>query len=278
MGRRPYTLRVPIEIDPEPIIGRLRTAGCVFAEEEAAVLIGSATTVAELDELVLQREAGLPLEHVVGWAEFHGRRVSVDIGVFVPRRRSELLADQAIAIVRPGDIVVDLCCGSGAVGLVVATAVDDVVLHAVDVEPAAVRCARRNLEPIGATAHLGDLYEPLPERLRGRVDVIVANAPYVPTDALELMPREARLHEPLVTLDGGSDGLDIQRRVAESAGLWLVPGGRLLIETSEEQSADTAALMSGAGLRSTIVTSDELDATVVVGVRDPGAMRATDTR
>src|SRR5438552_17689641 len=100
------------------IVARLRAAGCVFAEDEAAVLLASATDSASLAAMVDQRIAGRPLEHVVGWVEFCGRRVLVDPGVFVPRRRTELLVREARA--RRGPVVVDLACGCGAVGLAVA--------------------------------------------------------------------------------------------------------------------------------------------------------------
>nr|RZI36484.1 Release factor glutamine methyltransferase [Cryobacterium sp. SO1] len=113
----------------------------------------------------------------------------------------------------------------------------------------------------------GDLFEPLPHVLRGSVDILLCNTPYVPTEMIELMPPEARLHEPLVTLDGGADGLDVQRRVAADAAQWLAPGGHLFIETSEDQAARTAELLERSGLVPRIATSDELYATVVIGTR-----------
>jgi release factor glutamine methyltransferase len=103
---------------------------------------------------------------------------------------------------------------------------------------------------------LGDLYEPLPASLSGRVDVVVANAPYVPTDAIALMPAEARLHEHRVALDGGADGLDVVRRVVEGAPAWLAPGGHLLIETSTDQAPLVCDLMRRAGLTPTVVEDD----------------------
>jgi release factor glutamine methyltransferase len=202
----------PLPTPVSDVIARLRAAGCVFAEDEARLLLDTARTPAELAGMVERRVAGLPLEHVLGWAEFAGRRVAVDPGVFVPRRRTELLVREAAARARPGAVVVDLCCGSGAVGVAVAAAVPGIELHAADVDPAAVRCARRNVTAFGGQVHEGDLDAPLPAALRGRVDVLVANAPYVPTGAVGLMPPEARLPEPRVALDGGADGLDVQRR------------------------------------------------------------------
>src|SRR5450756_783077 len=159
------------------IVTRLRAAGCVFAEDEARLLISAARTRADLAAMVDRRAAGLPLEHVLGWAEFCGLRIAVDPGVFVPRRRTEFLVRQAAALARARPVVVDLCCGSGAVGAALVAALDRVELYAVDIHPAAVRCARRNVAAAGGQVYEGDLYEPLPATLRGRVDVLVANAP-----------------------------------------------------------------------------------------------------
>ncbi len=200
------------------IVTRLRASGSVFAEDETRLLMSAAPTPADLAAMVDRRIAGLPLEHVLGWAEFCGLRIVVVPGVFVPRRRTEFLVREAVALISAGAVVVDLCCGSGAVGAAVAACCDQAELHAVDVDPTAIGCARRNL----GSHHVyeGDLYEPLPARLRGRVDVLIANAPYVPTGEIRLMPPEARLHEPMVALDGGADGLDVGRRVASYGDGW----------------------------------------------------------
>ncbi len=171
-------------------------------------------------------------------------------------------------------MVVDLCCGSGAVGVAVAADLEPVELHACDIDPVAVRCARRNLATVGGYVHTGDLYQPLPDRLRGRVDVLVVNAPYVPTDALRLMPPEARMHEPRVALEGGHDGLDVHRRIADEAAQWLAPGGHLLIETSRRQGPCTADCVAAGGLSPRVATSQELDATVVVGHLPAGRAEA----
>ncbi|NEK93064.1 putative protein N(5)-glutamine methyltransferase [Modestobacter muralis] len=254
---------------PDPaVVARLRAAGCVFAEDEAELLLAAAPTAAVLDGLVARRVAGEPLEQVLGWAEFCGQRFAVEPGVFVPRRRTELLVRAAVQGARPGAVVLDLCCGVGAVGAAVATALGPVELHAADVDPAAVRCARRNLAGRG-TVHEGDLFAPLPAGLAGRVDVLVVNAPYVPTDAIALMPPEARDHEARAALDGGADGLDVHRRVAAGVRRWLAPGGSLLIETSRRQAPGTQALVAAAGLAARVVTDDDLDGTAVIGRLDP---------
>jgi release factor glutamine methyltransferase len=250
---------------PEDVVARLRAAGCVFAEEEAALLVAEAPPD-QLARMVARRASGEPLEQVLGWAGFAGLRIAVGPGVFVPRRRTEFLVEQAVALTRPGAVVVDLCCGTGALGAAVAAAVPGIELHAADVEPAAVRVALRNLAGIG-TVHEGDLFAPLPAALRGRVAVLLANVPYVPTGEVALMPPEAREHEPRRALDGGADGLDVLRRVAADAPAWLAPGGTLLSETSGRQAPAALAAFREAGLAARTAEDDERGATVVLGTR-----------
>lgn len=280
------------------IVNRLRTAGCVFAEDEAELLIGAASTTGELAAMVDRRVTGLPLEHILGWVEFSGLRIMVDRGVFVPRRRTEFLVrlatDLAVQATGPAvqatdtarqvtsagpgggaagrsgarpPIVVDLCCGSGAVGAVLCAALDRVELHAVEIDPDAVRCARRNLTDPAARVYQGDLVGPLPARLRGNVDILVANAPYVPSAAVDLMPPEARLHEPRLALDGGADGLDVLRRVIAVAPAWLSAGGHLLVESSQRQAPSLVDAITASGLIPQVRTAAEFGATVVIGAR-----------
>ena len=250
-------------MSPEQLVATLRGAGCVFAEDEARLLLETAADPEQLARMVEQRVAGLPLEQVLGFAELGGIRVAVAPGVFVPRRRSILLVRIAAGGLHAGDVVVDLCCGTGALGAAVRAAVPGVDVYAADLDPDAVACARRNLP--ADRVFEGDLYDALPAALRGRVTTVVANAPYVPTDAIATMPPEARDPEHRVALDGGADGLDVQRGVIAGARTWLAPGGRVLVETSRRQAPDTAALMTAAGLHAEVVTADDVDGTAVVG-------------
>jgi release factor glutamine methyltransferase len=276
------------------VVARLRAAGCVFAEDEARLLTCAAPTPAGLAALVERRAAGEPLEHVLGWAEFCGLRIAVEPGVFIPRRRTEFLVRRATALARaaasaagrdaargavgqdvaqPPAVVVDLCCGSGAVGAALAAALGRVELHAADIDPVAVRCARRNVAPVGGRVYEGDLDGPLPGRLRGRVSLLAANVPYVPTGEVSLLPPEARVHEPRVALDGGADGLDVLRRVTAAAPRWLAPGGHLLVETSERQAPQAVEIFARDGLIPRVARSAKLHATVVTGTR-PARRRA----
>jgi release factor glutamine methyltransferase len=249
------------------VVARLRAAGCVFAEEEAQLLLGATDSATELADMLARRVAGLPLEHVLGWAQFCGRRIVVGPGVFVPRARTEFLVQQAVALAPRRAVVLDLCCGSGAVGAALAALAEVTELHAADVDAAAVRCARRNVKAAGGRVYQGDLFEPLPPSLRGRVQLLVANVPYVPTDQIALLAPEARSHEPRVALDGGSDGLDVLRRVAVAAPSWLAPGGHLLSETSQRQTSVAAGLLVASGLTARVATSADGQANVVIGTR-----------
>lgn len=231
----------------------------MFAEEEAGLLLASGS--ADLEALVLRRIAGEPLETVLGWVAFAGHRLTVRPGVFVPRRRTELLARLAAEHCRPDSVFLELCCGVGPV----AATIDAHEIHLSDVDPIALECARLNV-PRGQV-HLSDLYGDLPPDLRGRIDVIAANAPYVPTERIALMPPEARNHERPMALDGGADGVDLHRRIAAGAPEWLSFGGVLIIETSPSQAPLTEAAMVAVGLATSIRTDEEIGGCVVLGVR-----------
>jgi release factor glutamine methyltransferase len=245
-------------------VGALRAAGCVYAEEEAAVLVQAAADRAALDAMVRRRSSGEPLELVVGYADFCGVRVRVRPGVFVPRVRSELLVRLGGAAARatPAAVVVDLCCGSGALGMAVVAQAPRSVLYAADRDPVAVACARDNLGP---RVYQGDLFTALPTSLRGQVDVLLANVPYVATAHLALLPSEAREYEPRAALDGGADGLDLFRRVAVDAPRWLAPDGVVLSEVSASQADAAMAALRAAGLRAEVASDEDLEATVVIG-------------
>jgi release factor glutamine methyltransferase len=276
----------PPPLGQDAVVATLRAAGCVFAEDEAQVLVAAARTPGDLAAMVERRAAGLPLEHIVGWAEFCGLRIAVGPGVFVPRRRTEFLVEQAIALTRQGGrpglpgtavlarplVIVDLCCGAGAVAAALAAALHPAEVHAADIDPAAVAFARRNLAGHGGHVYQGDLFAPLPAVLRGRIGLLTANVPYIPTDEIALLPAEARLHEPRAALDGGADGLAVLRRVAAGAPQWLEPGGDLLTETSDRQAPEAAAAFAGCGLDTRVVASDELSATVIIGRRPPAGL------
>lgn len=249
------------------IASTLRSSGSVFAEDEARVLIETFASPEALVIAVDQRRTGIPLQYIVGWADFYDLRVSVEPGVFVPRLRSEFLVQHALGLCHTDSIVVDLCCGSGALGMAIIANRPQIKLFASDNDSLAITCATKNLAPFGGQVLQGDLFDALPSSLMGTIEVLVANAPYVPTDAIELMPRDAREHEPRQTLEGGLDGLDVHRRIAKEARQWLSPGGSVLVETSEDQSVIMQRIFESSGLFANVMTSEDYEATVVIGTK-----------
>ncbi|UEJ83112.1 putative protein N(5)-glutamine methyltransferase [Brachybacterium halotolerans subsp. kimchii] len=226
----------------DELVARLRAAGSVFAEEEASLLRAHARDAHHLEESASRRIAGEMLEHVLGEVDFCGLRLRVAPGCFVPRRRTRLLARLAVAAAcssasRSGHsaVLLELCAGIAPIASLSAARVPGIQVHAADVDPLPLECARANLPP-SAQLHLGDLFAALPDALRGSIDVIAAVPPYVPDDALALLPREAREHEPSRALRGGADGLDVARRILAQGPDWLAPGGRILLEMHVDQA------------------------------------------
>ncbi|GGM37072.1 methylase [Micromonospora sonchi] len=250
------------------VVARLRAAGCVWAEDEARLLVEAAAGPETLAGLVDRRVVGEPLEYVLGWAEFCGERIAVEPGVFVPRARTALLVTAAAAVTGPAAAVVELCCGSGALTRALARRlVAPRLLAAVDLDPAAVSCARRNLADLDVPVFVGDLFDPLPVAWRGGLDLVVANAPYVPTGELTLLPAEARQHEAPVALDGGANGLAVLRRIAVAALSWLAPGGHLVVEVGARQVDELRAVLTEIGLVAEVVRDESLGATAMTARR-----------
>ncbi len=191
----------------------------------------------QLHQLVALRCRRVPLQHLTGTAGFRYLEIQVGPGVFVPRPETEVLVDVALA--EPFETAIDLCAGSGAIALALATETRARVI-AVENDPAAAAWARRNL---GERVHLiqADVREHLDLE---RVDLVVSNPPYIPDDMVPRDP-EVALHDPHVALFGGTDGLDIVRAVVQRARELLNPGGRVLIEHSELQGEQVRSLLAG---------------------------------
>jgi len=247
----------------EDIVARLRAAGCVFAEDEAALLVAHEPDAAARDVLIARRIVGEPLETILGWVAFAGLRLEVVPGVFVPRVKTELVARVAIDHLRQGGSLADLCCGVGAIAAAVAHQRPDAVVTAADIAPRAVAVATRNLARYGATVVEANIAD----GLRGHFDVITACPPYVPTDEIDFMPAEARDFEPRAALDGGPDGTDLQAAVFVAAARLLSPGGVVIVETSEDQAIRTAQRAFDAGLNPSVGRDEELGAVVITATK-----------
>jgi release factor glutamine methyltransferase len=234
----------------------LRAAGGVPAEDEATVIWSTFEESAERDSAVAARAAGTPLEQVVGWAEFGPVRVALAPGVFVPRRRAEAILAPSVAARPDARIVVDLGCGAGALAASLAALLPDAEVHGVELDPAAVACARRTG---GFAVHEGSWWSGLPASLAGRVDLAVAYLPHVPTARLDDIHPDFRAHEPTLSVDGGADGLDPLREVLAGLDRWLAPQGVFVTLVVVNQPPEGALVLA----------RDEND--VVVAFRRPSA-------
>ena len=219
---------------------RLRAAGCIAADDEAADLVAAAPNGETLDAWVRRRERGEPLAWVIGTARFCGRAILIHPGVYVPRPQTEELARRASALLPPDGLAADLCTGSGAIALHLAAEAPQVTVVGVDLDVAAVACARRN----DVLAVLGDLGSPLRAT---EFDLVTAVAPYVPRRDLRLLPADVRRYEPRFAHDGGEDGLDVVRRITVDAARLLRSGGYLLIELGGDQDVALRATLADRG-------------------------------
>lgn len=240
--------------DVEVLTDLLWRAGFVAADEEAAELLDCAGGDAEvLDALVARRLTGEPLAWITGTVTFCGIEVRVAPGVYVPRWHSEPLARRAASRLPPDGVAVDLCTGTGAVARVLREARPSARVVGTDIDERAVACARSN----GVEAHVGDLFAPVPDELRGRVDVVVGIVPYVPTAGLEYLQRDTLTFESSRSYDGGPDGMALVRRAVHDAGAFLRPGGTILLEVGADQPDLLAADLAGAGYGPVGVLTDE---------------------
>jgi release factor glutamine methyltransferase len=223
------------------VIQALAEGGCIAPRAEADALVTASNEGAgSIEELVARRLRGEPLAWITGSVRFCGVRIRVDPGVFVPRPHTQALALTAVSLLPAAGIAVDLCTGTGAVAAVLGSARPRATVVATDVDPLAVACARRN----GVRALVGDLDEPLPQSLRGSVDVMTAVVPYVPTEELHLLPRDVLANEPRCALDGGPRGTTVLVRAAEAAVRWLRPGGSVLLELGGHQAGEVATTLA----------------------------------
>jgi len=226
---------------------------------------------ARLDELAARRTAREPLQLLLGTAGFRWVDLEVRPGVFVPRPETEVLAGEAVARLPADGVAVEPCTGSGAVACAVAQEVPGARVVATDVSPAAVDLARRNAGRLGVRVEvrLGDLLVPVAPGLRGRVDVLVSNPPYLADAELAALEPEVRDHDPRAALVAGPTGHEVTDRLLAAAGTWLAPGGWLLLETADTRARDTARRAAAAGLTDVAVVPDLTGRDRVVVARRP---------
>jgi release factor glutamine methyltransferase len=225
---------MPNPSDLEALTDRLWDAGFVAADEEADELLAAAAAgdAGLLESLVARRLTGEPLAWITGTVSFGGLDIGVDPGVYVPRAQSVTLALRAVERLPAGGTAIDLCTGTGAIAKTLARHRPGARVVATDLDERAVACAAAN----GVKVYAGDLFDPLPPDLAGRVDVVVAVVPYVPTPELGLLQRDTFTFESTRSYDGGGDGTEILRRVLTASPRFLRPGGALLLELGGEQA------------------------------------------
>ncbi len=230
---------------------RLAAAGCVAPRAEAEELVNSVPEGA-LEPSIARRERGEPLAWIVGTTRFCGRRLFVDPDVYVPRAQSEDLARRASDLLAGSgrDRAADLCTGAGAIAAHLIAEVPAATVIGVDIDAAAVACARRN----GVPTVRGDLDRPLRS---AAFDVVTAVAPYVPTRDIRTLPADVQRYEPRLALDGGDEGLDVVRRIVWGAVRLLRPGGWLLTEVGGRQDEVLEPDLSAAGFTSVEVWADD---------------------
>jgi release factor glutamine methyltransferase len=225
-------------VDLDDLTECLARAGFIAASEESQELLDySQGDDALLESLIERRLSGEPLAWITGSTTFCDIVIHVAQGVYVPRWQSEPLTRRAVSRLPERGVAIDLCTGSGAIAKTLRSKRPDARVVASDLDDRAVACAAAN----GIEVYCGDLFSPLPQELRGFVDVIVGVVPYVPTRSMELLPRDTFKFESATSYDGGEEGVDVLRRVVRRSPVFLRPGGALLLELG----GDEAQLLGG---------------------------------
>ncbi len=228
------------------------------------------------ERMVARRAEGEPIPFIKGYTEFRGLELLAEPGVFVPRDSSEFLAEQAVRRLRrrKSPVAVDLATGGGTIALAVANEVPKATVVGTDLSAEAIDLARRNAKRLGVSARFrqGDLFEAVPKKLRGKVDVITLHPPYVARDEMDELPDEIREWEPAHTLtDRSEDGMGLIRRTVDESPIWLRRGGWLLMEVDPDRSRDVMPVFRSGGFRDVKSTKGgELKVTRVIVGRRPG--------
>lgn len=239
---------------------------------------------AELDQfrnLVRRRAQGEPLQQILGETEFYSRTFKVEPGVFIPRPETERLVEEAVTLLAPPDrrllapVAVEVGCGTGIIGISLALEVPRLIVHATDINPAAVHLTKHNAHTLGVEPRVqvrqGNRFDPLPAHLKGQIDLVVSNPPYVRAADIPGLATEVAEHDPVAALDGGEDGLVFYRALASAVGAWLRPGGHVAVEIGDEQGQDVEDIFAASGLEDIRVIRDYADRDRVVTARSSAA-------
>lgn len=217
------------------------------------------TAIDDYRSLLDRRSTGIPVQYLTGRAAFRTVEVAVEPGVFIPRPETEVMTgwaiEQLLGLTAP--TVVELCAGSGAISLAIATEAAGARQYAVELSEIAAKAAAANLSGSGVDLRVGDMADAFPE-LNGQVDLVIANPPYIPLEAWEGVSAEVRAHEPTLALFSGPDGLDALRVVTEVAARLLRPGGVVCAEHAESQSEAVTALFAGTGWYHSVIDHQDL--------------------
>lgn len=256
-------------ISCDEVRNALRAAGVENADQEARWMLElarrecatDAEQTARLEDWLRRRTAGEPFQYVVGSVEFYAVELAVGPGVLIPRPETELLAERALHLLAetpPGTPILDLCTGSGAIPLALAHERPDLDYTAIDLSTEALRWAKQNLaalQPPHCQFLHGDLFAPLGTP-QPRFQLITANPPYVSPDEYRVLPPEVKNFEPRLALEAPDDGMALEKRIADEARQWLIPGGWLLLEIGENQGPQLQAYCTALGYRQVAVLKD----------------------
>ena len=209
------------------------------------------------EEYIDKRAAHIPLQHIIGKAYFYGYEFEVNGDVLVPRQDTEILVGEVMKVARSGDYILDMCTGSGCIGITIAKKFPEVKVLGIDVSEKALAVAEKNkhkLEADNIDFMLSDLFEKLNQDIT--FNIIASNPPYIPTKVIDGLQDEVRLHDPILALDGSEDGLKYYRNISSEAGKYLEPDGWLCFEIGAEQALDVSDIMEREGFRNITVIKD----------------------
>ncbi len=215
--------------------------------------------------LINERSMGKPVQYITGKQDFMGLELSISEGVLIPRGDTEVAVDRAVSLKNgsEGLKIIDMCTGSGAIAVALAVRFPDAVIYAVDISPAALACARVNVEKYGLQDRVrlieGDLFASLKGlNLENNIDILISNPPYIPTEDIGCLEDNVKNFEPLLALDGGADGLDFYSRLILDGAVWLKQGGCLVMEIGHDQGQNVMNMAEAGGLYTNVYLEKDL--------------------